>query len=135
MTVTDANGNITVQTYVVTEPPLLTAIINQSVPNLTVNANGGTPPYSYIWSTGDTLSTIMPLTNGNYTCTVYDKQGCVTSATFDVTNMPTNISEFTNQKRLVKVVDFLGRETPLIKHQTLFLIYNDGSVERRYIVD
>ena len=77
VTVTDANGNSITETYVVNEPPLLTSMINQSMLDLIVNVNGGTPPYSYTWSTGDTLSTITPSSNGTYSCDVKDKMGCI----------------------------------------------------------
>ena len=79
VTVTDANGNITIETFIINEPPLLTALINQSMLDLIVNVNGGVPPYSYSWNTGDTLSTLTPLMNGNYTCIVTDKLGCTTT--------------------------------------------------------
>ena len=64
VTVTDANGNSTAETYVINEPPPLTASISQSVLDLIANATGGIPPYSYTWNTGDTLSTITPSSDG-----------------------------------------------------------------------
>ena len=38
-------------------------------------------------------------------------------------------------KKLIKVVDMLGRETSINSNQTLFLIYEDGTIEKRYIID
>lgn len=38
--------------------------------------SGGTPPYSYSWSTGGTNPTITGLTAGTYTITVTDDNGC-----------------------------------------------------------
>ena len=135
VTVTDANGNSILETYVVNEPPLLTAMINQSMLDLIVNVNGGTPPYSYTWSTGDTLSTITPLINGNYTCVVTDKQGCIATLFFTVSNVPTSILEINSDKSLIKIVDVLGRESKIIKKIPLFYIYNDGTVEKRIIIE
>jgi len=134
VTVTDANGNSIVEVYLIDEPPLLTASISQSGPDLTVNVNGGTLPYSYLWDTGDTLANITPLTNGIYTCTVYDKAGCITTATFNVTNIPTNILEIDSQKKLIKIIDVLGREENQSKGP-LFYIYNDGTVEKRIFIE
>ena len=37
--------------------------------------NGGMPSYSYLWSTGDTLSTIVNLASGTYSVTVKDANG------------------------------------------------------------
>ena len=135
VTVTDANGNSILETYVVNEPPLLTAMINQSMLDLIVNVNGGTPPYSYTWSTGDTLSTITPLINGNYTCMVTDKQGCIATLFLTVSNVPTSILEINSDKRLIKIVDVLGRESKIIKKIPLFYLYSDGTVEKRIIIE
>ena len=38
-------------------------------------------------------------------------------------------------KKLIKVVDVLGRETSINNNQTLFFIYEDGTIEKRYIID
>jgi hypothetical protein len=38
-------------------------------------------------------------------------------------------------KKLIKVVDVLGKETSINSNQTLFFIYEDGTIEKRYIID
>ena len=38
-------------------------------------------------------------------------------------------------KKLIKVVDLLGRETSININQILFFIYEDGTIEKRYIID
>jgi hypothetical protein len=38
-------------------------------------------------------------------------------------------------KKLIKVVDMLGRETSINSNQTLFFIYEDGTIEKRYTID
>ena len=45
-------------------------------------ASGG---LSYLWNTGDTSSTITPVTNGVYTVVVLDSNGCIDTASFNVT--------------------------------------------------
>ena len=48
----------------------------------------------------------------------------------------TSIEEIdTSDKKLIKVVDILGRETSINSNQTLFFIYEDGMIEKRYIVN
>jgi hypothetical protein len=135
VTVTDANGNSTIETYVVTEPSPITASINQSVLDLTVNVSGGIPPYSYLWNSGDTVQTITPSSNGIYSCDVIDKLGCIINVVFTVTNVPTSILDINSDKRLIKIVDVLGRESKIIKKIPLFYIYNDGTVSKKIILE
>ena len=48
----------------------------------------------------------------------------------------TSIEEIESfDKKLIKVVDMLGRETSINSNQTLFFIYEDGLIEKRYIID
>ncbi|MHC4990882.1 MAG: SdrD B-like domain-containing protein, partial [Planctomycetota bacterium] len=44
---------------------------------LCANPDGGTPPYSFEWSTGDTTECIFVSDPGDYTVTVTDANGCV----------------------------------------------------------
>tara|TARA_B110000908_G_scaffold138376_1_gene164486 strand:- start:267 stop:1526 length:1260 start_codon:yes stop_codon:yes gene_type:complete len=46
-----------------------------------------------------------------------------------------NINSFLENRKLVKVVDVLGRETKGVKNTPLFYIYNDGTVEQKMIVE
>ena len=49
-------------------------------------------------------------------------------------NTQTGINNhFVNNKRLIKIVDLLGRETALKANSPLFYIFNDGTVEKKYI--
>lgn len=50
------------------------------------------------------------------------------------TSNPTSINEIGNiDKKLIKVVDLLGRETEIEKNKVLFYIYDDGSVDKKII--
>ncbi len=49
-----------------------------------VNVTGGTPPYQYYWSNGDTTASINELTYGNYTLTVIDSNTCSKTFYFKV---------------------------------------------------
>ena len=44
----------------------------------TVNIFGGTTPYQYIWSDGQTTQTAENLSEGSYSVTVTDNEGCQT---------------------------------------------------------
>ena len=43
------------------------------------NVSGGTAPYSYLWSNGETTDDVANLTAGIYTITVTDDNNCVSS--------------------------------------------------------
>jgi hypothetical protein len=47
----------------------------------------------------------------------------------------TGIQEHTKNKELLKVTDLLGRETKGTKNEVLFYIYDDGTVEKRIIIE
>ena len=40
-----------------------------------------------------------------------------------------------NNRQLLKILDVLGRETPYKKNTPLFYLYNDGTVEKRIVVE
>ena len=45
------------------------------------------------------------------------------------------VEEQTTNKKLLKVTDFLGRETKGFSNDILFYIYNDGTVEKRIVIE
>jgi hypothetical protein len=47
---------------------------------LYVTGTTGVPPYTYLWSNGETTSFITGLTSGNYFVTITDNEGCVASS-------------------------------------------------------
>jgi uncharacterized protein (DUF2141 family) len=48
----------------------------------------GVGPYTYLWSNGNTNSSISGLTDGAYSVTITDSQGCITSKGTDVITIP-----------------------------------------------
>ena len=84
----------------------------------------------------DSITTCITYANSGvyYTCCVtwiwdaslgiWAKMGSVMS--IEGTNLIKN--------KLVKVVDILGRESSINHHQLLFFIYEDGVIEKRYII-
>ncbi|MEB2778766.1 gliding motility-associated C-terminal domain-containing protein [Algoriphagus sp. C2-6-M1] len=51
---------------------------------ISVNIQGGSAPYSYKWSNGETTSTLSNLSAGNYTLTVTDASGCAVEKQFNL---------------------------------------------------
>jgi gliding motility-associated-like protein len=89
--VTDANGCSATEIVIVEAPEEAVASIgsvseysgfNVSCSDsddgaATIQVSGGTAPYNYIWSSGDSTATAETLTAGTYTVTVVDDNGCV----------------------------------------------------------
>jgi hypothetical protein len=50
----------------------------------TTRVSGGTPPYTYLWSNGETTDKIDTLTANTYTVTVTDMNSCTSTASFPV---------------------------------------------------
>ena len=62
--------------------------------------------------------------------------GCDSIITIDLSLNYTGIGELNNTpKQLLKIVDVLGRETPFKPNTPLLYIYNDGTVERKMIIE
>ena len=85
LSVLDKNGcPVTTNTIEVNEPDALQMDILQiadvgcidSIGNVSVEITGGTEPYNYIWSTGDTLPAIQKLPAGVYSLSVTDENNC-----------------------------------------------------------
>ncbi|MBD3636979.1 MAG: T9SS type A sorting domain-containing protein [Crocinitomicaceae bacterium] len=83
VTITDDNGcSITLTGNVVNEPATLTGTLNITdgtctVPgSATISASGGTSPYTYSWSTGDTGTSVTGLPAGPISVTITDDNGC-----------------------------------------------------------
>ncbi len=85
--ITDSNGCTQEVTATVVQPapPLQSQItfVQTSCPGatpvtgtLTVQVNGGTPGYTYLWSNGATSSTQTNVVSGLYTITITDAAGC-----------------------------------------------------------
>ena len=53
--------------------------------SVSVSVTGGTSPYTYLWSTGNTTDSISNLTAGTYTCTVTDASHCSLQKTLLIT--------------------------------------------------
>lgn len=91
VTVTDTNGCITANTVRITEVPgiicsvsKLADVVRGADGSLQVQAERGTPPYTYLWSNGGTTAAIDSLDGGMYSVIVTDANGCTTNCSFDL---------------------------------------------------
>ncbi len=59
------------------------------------NASNGVPPYTYLWSSGQTTQAITNLAPGTYTVTVTDANGCTNSNVVNVGSIPFPVANIT----------------------------------------
>jgi len=93
--VTDAAGCRSTGSTTLTEPsPIAVNFINLVNPvcpggttgSATVEASGGTPPYSFLWGNGQTTATATGLAAGIHTVVVTDDNGCQMPASVTLTD-------------------------------------------------
>ena len=95
VTVTDANSCKTTGSWTITEPPALSlnGVATQScyatsTGAINVTYQGGSVPYTYLWSNSLTTGSITALSAGTYTVTVTDANSCSLSGSWTVTQKP-----------------------------------------------
>ncbi len=87
VTITDNNGCRTQASYTVKETSSLKMEASQvnlqchetGTGSINIEVSGGTAPYSYLWSTGDTTQNLANLDKGTYFIWVTDDMGCTQS--------------------------------------------------------
>ena len=84
VTLTDNRGCTLIDQGTVVDQPPIIITLEATSPRCTddqngallANVTGGTPPYGYLWSTGDQNPNIDNIPAGNYSITVTDRNGC-----------------------------------------------------------
>ena len=98
----------------------------------------------YNTSSYDTLSVAasivwngMPLNvSGDYSAIIINSAGCDSVVNLNLTVTTTGISDIANNKsKLVKITDMLGQETPYRRNTPLFYIYDDGTLEKKIVIE
>ena len=77
-----ANGCDSTITTNLTVSTAFSVAITQQGSELVVNASGGTVPYGYFWSTGESGSQITPTVNGVYWLVVSDQDDCYSDTVY-----------------------------------------------------
>jgi len=106
------------------------AINGISQPSITTNVN------PYVISTQQQgIYTLTSFTDANVVGTISGSAMVVVNNSPIDCPPPSAIQEHNTNKELLKVTDLLGRETKGTKNEVLFYIYDDGTVEKRIIVE
>ena len=69
-----------------------------------------------------------------YDCSVYGHASGGMTGTIIVNNVSFT-NEITSEKKLIKIINTVGRETSHRKNQLLFYIYNNGTIEKKITID
>ncbi len=95
--VTDARGCVKEETISITQPMPL-AVANATINDtecfgdrtgsVELDIEGGTAPYTYLWSNGSTSQNLLGVGTGDYTVEVTDDLGCTLLASFSLDNAP-----------------------------------------------
>ena len=71
-------------TLVLNGTPTPSSCADEASGAINITVTGGTAPYSYSWSNGQTTEDLSALASGNYTVVVKDAKGCTVNAAFNV---------------------------------------------------
>lgn len=95
--ISDANGCVKTISASITQPQLLTLSLasvknvlcnGERKGNINITVSGGSIPYSYNWSNGDTTQNIKNVNAGNYSINLTDAKGCVKTLNTSINQPP-----------------------------------------------
>ena len=74
-------------------------------------------------------------TTGDYSITLFNSVGCDSIVNLNFTFNPVSVINLNNnQKTLIKVIDILGQETNSTRNKLLFYLFDDGTVEKKVVL-
>jgi len=120
--VTDSKGRPAEDSIKLTEPDVLviqseftdSICMGSSIGYILLDPAGGTAPYEYIWTTGETTSNIVDLEPGNYGVRVTDFNGCTDTTGFLVDS----VVPFPDENICIVTVDFASGMNVVVWEKT-----------------
>lgn len=108
VTVTDANGCTKQSSVTISVPPPISLSTTSSGAGCGTNntgvasafAGGGTPPYTYAWSSGQTTSVISNLGGGTYSIVITDANGCASASAATIPTSVQPIADFSKDSSI-----------------------------------
>lgn len=122
VTVTGANGCVTTASVEIFQPTEITidtviveASCGQCNGEITITPDGGVPAYTYLWGSGETISSLTGLCPGVHTVDVKDAIGCVVNFDIAVSNIggPTSATVVSQDASCFGVCDGEASVTPV----------------------
>lgn len=103
VSITDANGCTSSAFVSIIQPAALTNTVAQTNAScyggndgsLTIAVSGGSSPYSFVWGSGQTTSTAVNLSSGNYSVTITDANGCTAGVAVAITEPAALVAGYT----------------------------------------
>ena len=99
--------------------------------------NGNNNQFDSLWTYGNPNLTCISVDDSIYSTNNWTVNQLIDAQHYFSNNCSgtTEIQEHTTNKKLLKVTDLLGRETKGTKNEILFYIYDDGTVEKRIVIE
>ena len=144
--IVDDNGCFIYDSVIIDNPSSLQISSSYNSSNIISYAFGGDPPYTCeFWgpnglllssiNMGTSIS-IVPIMSGIYILEVTDYNGCATSDTINfIMTSNHDLSGSDRNNKLIKIVDVLGRKSKEKSNVPLFYIFDDGTVEKRMVIE
>jgi|GEM_PF-1751886 hypothetical protein len=122
------NGQVSKQAMEVT--------IVQNGMTFEATVNYGLAPYTFLWNTGEITQNIIPTGQGGppWYVVVTDANSCTDTSNYLIAIATTQVELQNPNKKIISVFDFYGRKTK-ISTQPLLYIYDDGTVEKRIVIE
>jgi len=137
LNITDDNGCLKAMNVFIAEPNALMSngvstdvtCFGDNDGELSLSVVGGTSPYAYLWSTGDTIENVVSLAPGAYSVVITDANNCMVTDTLSITEPAIVSSMFTAVEDTVYISD--GGALQYINNSNGAIFYewdfNDGS--------
>ena len=109
---------------------------SNTIPVLESNVDYGSPnqtPWNNLCFELPTISDVN-WANNHWTAELNYSTNCINNS-INCSNSTNLINEVNNTKKIIKVIDILGRKTTPISNVLLFYVYNDGTVEKKIIIE
>lgn len=136
VTVSDSNGcqtsasyNINIiNTLTIMASVTKTGCLEDNSGAIDITVSGGTQPYSFLWSNGDTTEDLTQLDAGTYSVTVTDAEGCIRSLSFLISSEKIAVSVDVNKPKCYGDTDGSITVTPQSGIAPYSYVWSNGEI-------